>query len=71
MTDNQALDAAVKIIKKRKHEEILAEEESKKPSIKRQKPSTNSNVDLQTQKYLRDIRTRNGKLRKIAADLGL
>jgi len=71
LTDNQALDAAVKIIKKRKHEEILAEEGSKKPSIKRQKPSTNSNVDLQTQKYLRDIRTRNGKLRKIAADLGL
>ncbi len=79
LTDNQVLDAAVKIIKKRKHEEnqSINNAQSKMAAgsemdSKRQKKSTISSskiVELETQKYLRDIRTRNGKLRRLAAEL--
>eukprot|EP00088_Acartia_fossae_P037488 TRINITY_DN3867_c0_g1_i3.p1 TRINITY_DN3867_c0_g1~~TRINITY_DN3867_c0_g1_i3.p1 ORF type:complete len:176 (+),score=41.90 TRINITY_DN3867_c0_g1_i3:352-879(+) len=78
LTDNEALDAAVKIIKKRKHEDNLADENGgketkrkKSASPARMKSASQTNVDLCTQKYLRDIRTRNGKLRRIAAELDL
>ncbi len=76
LTDNQVLDAAVKIIKKRKHEENQSKGKLKmarnEMDSKRQKKSTVSSskmVELETQKYLRDIRTRNGKLRRLAAEL--
>ena len=76
LTDNQVLDAAVKIIKKRKHEENQSNDKLKmarnEMDSKRQKKSTVSSskmVELETQKYLRDIRTRNGKLRRLAAEL--
>ena len=78
MTDNQVLDAAVKIIKKRKHEEnqSINNAQSKmaggEMDSKRQKKSaipSSKIVELETQKYLRDIRTRNGKLRRLAAEL--
>ena len=76
LTDNQVLDAAVKIIKKRKHEENQSNDKLKivrnEMDSKRRKKSTVSSskmVELETQKYLRDIRTRNGKLRRLAAEL--
>ena len=67
MTDKQVLETAVQIIKKRKREENAAQKE--KLSVKRQKPDPKENIDLKLQKYLRDVRTRNTNLRKIAAEL--
>jgi len=62
LEDDQVLEKAVQKIKKRRREEVVKGEEQSKTSRQ-------DNVKLATQKYLRELRTRNGQLKKLAADL--
>jgi len=64
LEDDQVLEKAVQKIKKRRREEVVKGEEEEQSKTSRQ-----DNVKLATQKYLRELRTRNGQLKKLAADL--
>lgn len=65
LDDKEVLTKAVKVIKKRKRDE--KEVEDRKENKKKVK--TGENVRLETQKYLREIRTRNGQLKKLASEI--
>ena len=65
LDDKKVLSKAVQVIKKRKRDE--KEVEVRKENEKKAK--TRENVKLETQKYLREIRTRNGQLKKLASEI--
>ena len=65
LDDKEVLSKAVQVIKKRKRDE--KEVEDRKENEKKAK--TRENVKLETQKYLREIRTRNGQLKKLASEI--
>jgi len=64
LDDKEVLTKAVKVIKKRKRDEKEVEDIKEKKKVK-----TGENVRLETQKYLREIRTRNGQLKKLASEI--
>ena len=65
LDDKEVLSKAVQVIKKRKRDE--KEVEDRKENEKKAK--TRENLKLETQKYLREIRTRNGQLKKLASEI--
>ena len=65
LTDKAALAGAVKQINKRRREDEQEEDREQQNKKKRQEVP----CKLTTQKYLREIRTRNGQLRKLAGEL--
>ena len=61
----KVLNKAVKQIKKRKLENDKMKEEEERETDRVRK----EDVRLATQKYLRDLRTRNGRLKRLAAQI--